>query len=302
VRMVTRVQVLKPVGDVAVDEVNGEDERERSKTEDGMEDVSASATTSVPATATSSATGAEGSEPVVKAEEEDPQPDSPNGSAENGTPADSNIGIDTNNNDSAANTHPEQDQEQKWVEVYERQDRLRQVLCDWIIADFPSRVGVATAWMNEEWYNDRVRSERDRNFVSSPPLTKTVHESSHGKCAHGDVNLMNFPTQRPNYETWLNQIVAAFNTHLDAKDRTFSRFLLDLPEVPMDVMALLRELCVEPERREVGFTALRGFVNQRPSLREDAIGALLDLTTHPGKGIVSSKHICTMLTLISSVR
>jgi symplekin len=53
---------------------------------------------------------------------------------------------------------------------------------------------------------------------------------------------------RANYETWLGQLVAALHTHLDARDRTFARFLLDLPYVPPDVLALLRELCVEPER------------------------------------------------------
>ncbi len=54
--------------------------------------------------------------------------------------------------------------------------------------------------------------------------------------------------QQSNYETWLNQIVAAYQTHSEGKDRTFSRFLLDLPAVPQDVLNLLRESCVEPER------------------------------------------------------
>jgi symplekin len=54
--------------------------------------------------------------------------------------------------------------------------------------------------------------------------------------------------QRPNYETWLNQIVAVYQTHLDNKDRTFSRFLLDLPAVPSDILSLLREMSVEQDR------------------------------------------------------
>lgn len=54
--------------------------------------------------------------------------------------------------------------------------------------------------------------------------------------------------QRPNYDTWLNQIVASYQTLLDGKDRTFSRFLLDLPAVPDDVLGLLRELCVDTGR------------------------------------------------------
>ncbi|KAI0704285.1 Symplekin tight junction protein C terminal-domain-containing protein [Cytidiella melzeri] len=137
-------------------------------------------------------------------------------------------------------------------EIYQHQDRLRQTLCDYIMADFSSRIRLATAWMNEEWYNDQIRNEKD-------------------------------PEWRPNYETWLNQIVAVYQTHLDNKDRTFSRFLLDLPSVPSDLLNLLREMCVEPDRRQVGFAALREFVTQRQTLRSDAMNSLLELTTHPDK-------------------
>ncbi|KAI0629295.1 Symplekin tight junction protein C terminal-domain-containing protein [Trametes polyzona] len=137
-------------------------------------------------------------------------------------------------------------------EIYERQDRLRHALCDYIMADFPGRVRLATTWMNEEWYNDRIQRQQDREW-------------------------------QPNYETWLNQVVAAYQTHADGKDRTFSRFLLDLPQVPQDILTLLRESCVEADRRQMGFAALREFVAQRPSLRVDAMNMLLELTTHPDK-------------------
>ncbi|KAI0372816.1 hypothetical protein BV20DRAFT_1034476 [Pilatotrama ljubarskyi] len=137
-------------------------------------------------------------------------------------------------------------------EIYDRQDRLRHALCEYIMADFSGRVRLATTWMNEEWYNDRIRRQQDREW-------------------------------QPNYETWLNQIVAAYQTHTDGKDRTFSRFLLDLPHVPQDILTLLRESCVEPDRRQVGFAALREFVSQRPSLRGEAMNMLLELTTHPDK-------------------
>lgn len=91
--------------------------------------------------------------------------------------------------------------------------------------------------------------------------------------------------QRTNYDTWLNQIVAGYQTILDGRDRTFSRFLLDLPSVPIDVLDLLRDLCVDgssSDRMQVGYTTLRGLVVQRPSMRIDALNVLLELTTHPG--------------------
>ncbi|KZT10059.1 uncharacterized protein LAESUDRAFT_673791 [Laetiporus sulphureus 93-53] len=147
---------------------------------------------------------------------------------------------------------PEENINDAVSEIYAHQDRLRQTLCNYIMADFSSRLRLATTWMNEEWYNDRIQKSRDRDWV-------------------------------PNYETWLNQIVAAYQAHLDGKDRTFSRFLLDLPHVPPDVLTLLRESCIEPERRQMGFAALREFISQRPSLRAEAMNMLLELTTHPDK-------------------
>ncbi|KAJ3561803.1 hypothetical protein NP233_g9973 [Leucocoprinus birnbaumii] len=139
-------------------------------------------------------------------------------------------------------------------DFYLRQDRLRQTLCDYIMADFPSRVRLATTWMNEEWYNDQIHSEKDDNW-------------------------------RPNYDIWLNQIVTSYQTLLDGRDRTFSRFILDLPAVPPDVLGLLRDLCVDEssDKVTIGFITLRGLVLQRPSLRTEALNILLELTTHPDK-------------------
>ncbi|KAJ7865668.1 hypothetical protein B0H13DRAFT_2670840, partial [Mycena leptocephala] len=152
-------------------------------------------------------------------------------------------------------TTPEESDSLIVNDFYDRQYRLRQTLCDYIMSDSPARIRLATTWMNEEWYNDRIQLEVD-------------------------------PDWRPNYDTWLNQIVASYQTLLDGQDRTFSRFLLDLPAVPEDVLGLLRELCVDtnsPGRMQVGFVTLRGLVTQRPSMRSEALNVLLELTTHSDK-------------------
>jgi len=94
---------------------------------------------------------------------------------------------------------------------------------------------LATTWMNEEWYNDQIRSSKDREWVRAPSLSD-------------DFTLIVPICQRPNYETWLNQIVASYQTILDGKDKTFARFLLDLPSLPTDVLDLLRELCLDISR------------------------------------------------------
>lgn len=88
--------------------------------------------------------------------------------------------------------------------------------------------------MNEEWYNDWIRMQQDPNWVGGP-------SSWHRK-------ILIRSLQRSNYDIWLNQVIASYQTFLDGEDKTFSRFLLDLPSVPSDVLDLLRELCIDAEK------------------------------------------------------
>ncbi|KAI5992594.1 Symplekin tight junction protein C terminal-domain-containing protein [Pisolithus orientalis] len=128
-------------------------------------------------------------------------------------------------------------------------------LCEYIMNDFPSRLHLAITWMNEEWHNDRIRSAAD-------------------------------PDCRPNYQSWLNQIISTYQTVLegnadekpDSKDKAFSRFSLDLPDVPSDIWDILRDLSVNDAR---GLRDAPRLVLERPLLRAEALHALLDLTTHP---------------------
>jgi symplekin len=71
-------------------------------------------------------------------------------------------------------------------DFFDKQDRLRQTLCDYIMSDFPARyvtlcasvtlsyilrIRLATTWMNEEWYNDRIQLEIDPDWVCLTSLT-----------------------------------------------------------------------------------------------------------------------------------
>ncbi|KIY64034.1 hypothetical protein CYLTODRAFT_402460 [Cylindrobasidium torrendii FP15055 ss-10] len=141
---------------------------------------------------------------------------------------------------------------------YDRQDSMRQQLCEYIMADFSQRLRLAVTWMNEEWYNDRIRQDVEGQ------------------------------KWRPNYETWLNQIISRWEALLENKDKSFQKFLLDLPDIPNEVLTLLRELCMEAEsqgKQQIGFNTLRAIAVQRPALRQEAVTILLELTTHPAESI-----------------
>lgn len=110
--------------------------------------------------------------------------------------------------------------------------------------------------MNEEWYNDQVRLSSDDDWVGA------LYWFGSG----GTDTL-----QRPNYELWLNQIVAEYQLRLDRKDRMFARFLLDLPSVPSDVFTLLRDLCAEPDRWAwLSLTGIYPLIGNMIHTRQDA--------------------------------
>ncbi|KAI5992596.1 hypothetical protein F5J12DRAFT_786122 [Pisolithus orientalis] len=113
---------------------------------------------------------------------------------------------------------------------------------------------LAITWMNEEW----------RTTGYEVPLTPIG----------------------PSYELWLNQIISTYRTVLegkadgksDSRDKAFWRFLLDLPDVPGNVLDILCDLCAEDAR---GLHDASRLVLEWPSLRAKALRVLLDLTTHP---------------------
>ena len=53
------------------------------------------------------------------------------------------------------------------------------------------------------------------------------------------------------YGIWLNKLIQAYEPSLDAKDRTFPRFLLNIPHVSQDILTLLRILCQEADRYDL---------------------------------------------------
>ncbi|KAG8985920.1 hypothetical protein FRB90_004362 [Tulasnella sp. 427] len=131
---------------------------------------------------------------------------------------------------------------------------VRQMVYEYVMEDFPARCRIATIWVNEEWYNDIIRQEMD-------------------------------PRRQPQYDVWVQKLLVAQTSKLDAKDKTFTRFLIDLPSLPPNILSLLSDLCIDADTMPVGFNSLRELVSLRPPLRAEAMKILLDLTTHPDKVI-----------------
>ncbi|KAH7335182.1 Symplekin tight junction protein C terminal-domain-containing protein [Rhizoctonia solani] len=133
-----------------------------------------------------------------------------------------------------------------------REDGLRQMLLDYLLADFGGRMRLGIVWMNEEWYNDRIQAKQD-------------------------------PSRESQYDIWLGRLAGALKARMEPKDKNFAKFLMELPSIRPNVLSLCRELAETPQQMGVGFAALREFIQLRPPVRPEAMRMLLDLTAHPEK-------------------
>ena len=113
-------------------------------------------------------------------------------------------------------------------------DGIRETLWKFTIEDFRSRIPIAIAWLNEEWYNDQIQkqnSEQQRQGVTLPKL-------------------------KQHYEKWMLKVLDGIVPYLDAKDKHLIRFLSEIPEVNTNVLARVTGLARDPERVQMAVNSL----------------------------------------------
>jgi len=113
-------------------------------------------------------------------------------------------------------------------------DTIREALSKYIREDFRSRISIGIAWLNEEWFNDRIQkqySERQKEQKPSHP-----------------------PKQK--YETWVLRVLDGIIPYLDAKDKLLIRFLSEIPEVSEKVLERVKGLAKDPERVQLAVNTL----------------------------------------------
>jgi symplekin len=101
-------------------------------------------------------------------------------------------------------------------------------LYNYVIRDFRKRMDIAVAWLNEEWYNDRV-------------LVNT-EEGSH---------------RQPQYHKWIMKLMDAIFPFLESRDRLFMRMLSETPEFPPELLEKIKMLCLDPDRTALGIQILQ---------------------------------------------
>lgn len=155
-----------------------------------------------------------------------------------------------------------------------RREAVRDIIYEFIVSDLQNRcvssaladrasadgiwtcsMEFARVWLNEEWYSGRARSPQ--------ALAEAADSSPYGR--------------------WLRRLLDYIVEHSSAQDRSFSTFLIDLPEVPKAEVRRLESMCNNAEQLQNGFTTLRELAMLRPPVRQEAMDVLLGLTTHSAK-------------------
>jgi symplekin len=131
---------------------------------------------------------------------------------------------------------------------------IRQTLYLYVLEDFRSRLNIAISWLNEEWYNDRLRGKSSSSSSSSPPSPQP-------------------PTTH--YSTWTLRLLDALLPYLDARDnRLLIRFLSEIPAINPDVLERVKSLAKDPERINMCIMALQYLILMRPPVREMVLDAV----------------------------
>jgi hypothetical protein len=88
--------------------------------------------------------------------------------------------------------------------------------------------------------------------------------------------------QHQNYGTWLRRLLDSVMVQLEAKDQTFTQFLLEIPELYQDVIERVKIYCNDPDRIQLGLATLKEIAIKRPSERDFTMEILLHYAIHKG--------------------
>ncbi|KAJ5120557.1 uncharacterized protein N7515_009945 [Penicillium bovifimosum] len=137
-------------------------------------------------------------------------------------------------------------------------DSIRETLYRFILEDFRGRLNIAIIWLNEEWYNDRIRmksaaDQRDGDQDAEPNLAL-------------------------NYDTWSTRLLDGFLAYLDARDiKVLVRFLSEVPEITMAITQRVAGLAKDPERVNLCVQSLMYLIMFRPPAREMCLNTVEDV-------------------------
>ena len=144
-----------------------------------------------------------------------------------------------------------------WEDERTFADGIRETLWRYVIDDFRHRIDVAIAWLNEEWYNDKITTR----WAAAQASQEIVNGAAPA-------------TGAANYEKWTLRLLDAIIPYLDAGDKLLVRFLGEIPEVDTAIVGRVQAMARDPDRISLTVKALYYLVAFKPPAKTLAIDAL----------------------------
>ncbi|KAJ3211892.1 hypothetical protein HDU82_004582 [Entophlyctis luteolus] len=148
---------------------------------------------------------------------------------------------------------------------------LREKLFEFIVERFRIRYELAILWLHEEYRVALKSSRKNKRRKISDEIAATVDEKEFAS-----------------YQSLFHKILASLKGEVKSDkenttaglDRTFTKFLIDAPMVPIKALSnAVKEYCEDSQRMLLGLSTLRDLVNLRPAMRHVCLGILLDYCT-----------------------
>ncbi|KAL2891669.1 mRNA cleavage and polyadenylation specificity factor complex subunit pta1 [Ceratocystis lukuohia] len=130
---------------------------------------------------------------------------------------------------------------------------LRDMIFEYVMADFRKRIDVAVTWLCEEWYNDQIQLKYGQSRASS--------DGGHG-------------TQ---YHQLVLRVLDGFLPYLHPGDRVLTRFLSEIPELSEPILTRVKQTCRDPTVVSLVLNSLLYLVMMRPPIKELALDAIQDI-------------------------
>ena len=134
------------------------------------------------------------------------------------------------------------------------QTLARERIFSYVTQDFKRRVSEAVTWLTEEWYNER--KQESSNVVDGDKAVAVV---------------------KSNYKRWTLRLLDHIIPFLDVKDKVFIRCMSELPELDADMLARIKELCLDHDRSRLGFASLQYLLMFRPPCKNLCLNVLREL-------------------------
>jgi symplekin len=141
------------------------------------------------------------------------------------------------------------------VQVKDLCDRSRQQLLHYILNDWSRRMDIATTWLTEEWYNDKVCEEMDKENKS---------QSS--------------PPSAPNFSKWAHHFLDELSAFIGSEHtKLLVRFVSEVPGLDAGIIDKIKKLALDPERVVMVVSTIHYLTLYRPPIRELCLDAIEDL-------------------------